>query len=138
MTKNKEGYLELRHTADWALSVWATDLAGLFVQAALGMYALMKVSAGSGRQLTREIVIEGKDAEELLVSFLEELLYLAECHGEVYHSFELVFDEHSLQASMRGAPAGEPEKTIKAVTYHTLQIAANESGGLQTEIVFDV
>lgn len=137
MTKNKEGYLELSHTADWALSVWAADLAGLFVQAVLGMYALMKVSAGSG-QTAREIVIEGKDAEELLVSFLEELLYLVECHGEVYHSFDLVFEGHSLKASLRGAPAGEPEKTIKAVTYHTLQIAANEGGGLQTEIVFDV
>ena len=31
------GYEEISHTADWALRVWADDLAGLLVESAQGM-----------------------------------------------------------------------------------------------------
>jgi SHS2 domain-containing protein len=137
MMKKKEGYQELAHTADLALKVWAADLADLFVQAALGMYALMKIEPDSGPQLAREIHVHGDDAEDLLVGFLEELLYRTEMHGEVYHSFVLVFDGHSLKANLLGAPVGKPGKAIKAVTYHNLQII-EWAHGLQTVIVFDV
>jgi len=34
--KSLSGFEEIRHTADWALRVWAPDLSTLFTQAAQG------------------------------------------------------------------------------------------------------
>jgi hypothetical protein len=47
------GFREHAHTADWELEVWAPDLATLFVQAALGMYALSGVILQPGRRLRK-------------------------------------------------------------------------------------
>ncbi|MCD4673194.1 MAG: archease [Anaerolineaceae bacterium] len=138
MIKNNEsGYIELAHTADWALKIWAPDLAGLFIQAAQGMYALMQVELEEGPCLERTIQFAGGDVEDLLVSFLQELLYLAEMHAEGYSRFSVCVAEDHLTASLSGAPIRSQGKEIKAVTYHHLQI--NKSvHGLETVIVFDV
>jgi len=37
---NVSPYVEVEHTADWALRVWAPTLEELFVDAARGMYEL--------------------------------------------------------------------------------------------------
>ena len=85
MIKNSEsGYKELAHTADWALKVWAPDLGGLFIQAAQGMYALMGLTLDEMPCDEYIFEVNGHDAEGLLVSFLEELLYQAEMHGVGY------------------------------------------------------
>ena len=40
----ESGFLELPHTADWAVRVWAADLPALFAAAANGMNSLAGVS----------------------------------------------------------------------------------------------
>ena len=138
MIKNTEsGYLELAHTADWALKVWAPDLAGMFAQAAQGMYALMGVTLGDAPCTDRRVEVSGQDAEVLLVSFLEELLYLAEMQQEGFSRFDVRIGAGQLTADLCGAPIREQEKQIKAVTYHGLQIKQTPQG-LETVIVFDV
>jgi protein archease len=138
MIKNTEsGYKELAHTADLALKVWAPDLAGLFVQAAQGMYALMGVVLAESPCAARTIEVAGYDAEDLLVSFLEEILYQAEMHDEGYRQFALNMEAKQLIAEMCAAPLRRFEKEIKAVTYHGLRIEETAQG-LETVIVFDV
>ena len=138
MIKNTEsGYMELAHTADWALKVWSPDLEGLFIQAAQGMYGLMGLTLEEVPCVKRRIEVRGQDAEDLLVSFLEELLYRAEMHGEGGCSFDLRFADQQLTVAVCIVPAGGPEKEIKAVTYHGLKIVDTPQG-YETVIVFDV
>ncbi len=138
MMKNTEsGYRELAHTADWALKVWAPDLGGLFIQAAQGMYALMGVELEETPCVERTIALTGQDAEDMLVGFLEELLYQAEIHGEGYRSFDVRFEEQQLTAVLCAVPVRGQGKEIKAVTYHGLKIMEAPQG-LETVIVFDV
>lgn len=138
MIKNTEsGYMELSHTADWALKVWAPDLAELFMQAAQGMYALMGMTLEEAPCTERRIQVSGQDTEVLLVSFLEELLYYAEMHHEGFKRFDLFVAADQLTADLCGAPIREQEKEIKAVTYHGLQIEKTPQG-VETVIVFDV
>ena len=138
MSKNNEsGYMELAHTADWALKVWAPDLSGLFIQAAQGMYALMGLTLEEIPCAERTIEVSGEDAEVLLVSFLEELLYYAGMHGEGVCRFDLRFGDQQLTAALCTVPVSGQEKEIKAVTYHGLKFEKTAQG-LGTVIVFDV
>ncbi len=132
-----QGHRELEHTADWALEVWAPDLAALLAEAARGMYGLMGVVLAGGRRQQRQLELAAADRESLLVEFLAELLYLAESEGLAFDALELEAADGRLAARLEGAPIESHTKDIKAVTYHRLKVCDTE-GGLLTRIVFDV
>ena len=72
------GFQEIEHTADWALRVWAPDLAGLFIQAATGMNVLMEVMLEPVIRQEQQLSLSAADDETLLVTFLEEILFFTE------------------------------------------------------------
>jgi SHS2 domain-containing protein len=128
---------ELAHTADWALRVRATNLAELFAESARGMNALTGARPATGLRTHRTVTLSAPDAESLLVAFLSELVYAAEQEHLMFDKFKIQIEGQTLQAEMDGAPLESINKTIKAVTYHNLQIQKIE-GGVEVEIVFDV
>ena len=130
-------YEEIQHTADWALRVWAADLPGLFTEAARGMNALTGVQLAKGPRLKRTFTSTAPDVENLLVSFLSELVYLAEQERLAFDTFEVVAEDQRLKVGMEGAAIVSMNKAIKAVTFHNLQIRQTERG-YEAEIVFDV
>jgi SHS2 domain-containing protein len=71
------------------------------------------------------------------VSFLSELLYYTEREGLFFDSYDIKLDGHTLQAQVAGVPIARQSKEIKAVTYHNLEVRANQ-GRLEANIVFDV
>jgi SHS2 domain-containing protein len=137
----QSGFAELPHTADWAVRVWAPDLAGLLAAAAQGMNRLAGIVPADEPRTWRRFEIESPDAESLLVTFLTELLYLAEQESLAFDNFDLETAQHTgsygLRARMEGAPIKEHAKPVKAVTYHNLQIRVTDHG-LEAEVVFDV
>jgi SHS2 domain-containing protein len=137
MNSRKAGFREKEHTADWELEAWAPDLAGLFEQAARGMYALTGARLKAGPRLSRRLAVQATDPESLLVSFLAELLYLGEVEGAGFDHFAIHLAEGGLQAELGGAPLAGQVKEIKAVTYHNLAIKKTESG-YEANVVFDV
>lgn len=130
-------YEELDHTADWAFRAFGTDLKQLFQNAAYAMFAL-EGALDAQSTLTREVHASGLDREALLVSWLNELLYLQETKHETYQKFEITnFSDTELDATINGAEAQPAGKYIKAVTYHDLKIVQTEKGW-QATIVVDV
>ncbi len=137
MNNTLAGYREREHTADWALEVWAPDLAGLLEQAARGMYALAGARLADEERQVRRLELHAADAESLLVNFLGELLYLGEAEGLGFEGYALRLEGFHLQAELSGRRLAGLAKEIKAVTYHNLAVRQTESG-LETCIVFDV
>ena len=137
MCHRPSGYRELEHTADWELEVWAPDLAGLFEQAARGMYALAGMQLMAAPRQERTIRLDAPDAETLLVAFLQELLYLGEMEGLGFDEFEIVLKDFAMAARVQGARIAALDKEIKAVTFHKLSVEATVRG-LSVNIVFDV
>ena len=131
------GYLEISHTADWALKVWSPDLPGLFEQAAHGMYSLLQIQLQPGGRYQCPVDLDAEDSEGLLVCFLSELLYLTEQEDLGFDDFDLDIEEGHLCGEMLGAPVESQGKEIKAVTYHNLVIQKTPQG-FETTIVFDV
>jgi SHS2 domain-containing protein len=128
---------ELPHTADWALHIWAADLPALFIEAARGMNTLSGAQPAPGPRLHRVFAAEAPDNESLLVLFLSELVYTAEQEHLVFNEFEIELNGPGFKVSMFGSPLLSLNKSIKAVTYHNLQIQQTASG-YTVDIVFDV
>lgn len=131
------GFMEIEHTADWQLDVWAPSLSELFLEAAKGMYSLTGIRLADIGMQTRTITLKESDYETLLVTFLSELLYLAEQDGLGFPQIQISITDQQLEATLIGYPITQQIKEIKAVTYHDLNIK-NEKGVYQVRVVFDV
>lgn len=137
VTRSTEGYREIEHTADWALEVWAPNLEGLFIQAALGMCSLLGLKLVTGPRERRLLDLEASDSETLLVGFLNELLFLTDSEGFGPDRFDLEIRSGRLAAVIEGAPIAARSKEIKAATFSDLVILRGQNG-LETRVVFDV
>lgn len=133
-------YEELAHTADLCLRVRGDTREALFAHAAEGLYALMRWNLPTGApQQEQCLTLSAPDAETLLVDWLAELLYLSEAQGVRWRDFVVHrASETELEATARGAVGGRPERPVKAVTYHGLQVAPNSDGHWEATITFDV
>ena len=131
-------YIEVEHTADWALRVSAPTREALFVDAAQGMYALAGARAAAGPAVRLTVELTDEDYELLLTAWLQEWLYYTETQQLVFDGFEI---DRLTPFELRGAASGRPtehlDKLIKAVTYHNLRIEARDDG-YEVTIVFDV
>lgn len=138
-TDSTGGYEEVSHTADLALRVWGENMNALFAHAAYGITRLMSDAVSKGTPtITRFLSIEAMDAESLLVEWLSELAFLAESEGAIFQSFSIThITGTDLKAVLEGQLSGELRRTIKAVTYHNLEIVRTVRG-LEATVVFDV
>ena len=129
---------EIEHTADRAFRVRGKDLRELFVHAADALFRLQRQRAAKNSNRAREVEIEGFDRETLLVNWLNEILYLQEVHNETFTRAEIleISDKH-LKGRLHGQKGRQPERLIKAVTFHGLQVRET-TRGLEAEIIVDV
>jgi SHS2 domain-containing protein len=129
---------EIDHTADWAFRVRASTLPELFVRAARAVYALAHVTLAPGPRVERAVTLEAIDAESLLVAWLNELLWLWQSERLACDEFDIeTLTPTTLVARVRGAPAAEWGKDIKAATYHDLAIRRTAEG-YEVTVVLDV
>ncbi|MGH8935819.1 MAG: archease [Acidimicrobiia bacterium] len=134
-------YEPLDHTADSGIIAYGADLPELFENAAFGLFDLMfDLSAlHTGRE--QDVSVEAEGLEELLVAWLEELLFRAESEGLAFLAFSVrELDEKSLRGVAKGVSSEGVELVgppIKAVTYHDLQVTEVDEGW-QARVIFDV
>jgi len=78
------------HIADLGIEVWAPSLESRFARAAAGMFASFIASGPrSGAEQSVQVEVSADGVEELMVSWLEELLFESEVKGIALHSFEV-------------------------------------------------
>ena len=132
------GSEEVEHMADRAFRVRGRDLAELLEKAASAMVALDGQPPDSERFIRRAIEVQGSDREALLVNWLNEILYLEQTHHEVYDHFLLsnVTDNH-LCAQLYGRQLDRSITSVKAVTFHNLEVSGT-SEGFEATVVVDV
>ena len=119
-----------------------SSLAELFANAAAGMFSLMADLDGVREAEQRDIDVEARDREALLVRWLTELLYYLDAEEMLFSRF--VVEEIS-DKRLRARALGEridPARHrlhfgVKAVTRHMLEVAA-EDGGYRAQVLFDI
>ena len=142
MSEHTRGSFEfIDHTADAGIRVEAPTLEDLFETAGLAFTELVTSADSVDCRVERRFKLEEDDMETLLVSWLQELLYLLDTEDLVFARFQVRIHDFSLDATAWGDvfdPNIHTIKTeIKAVTYHQLEVAKNDQGW-QAQVIFDI
>lgn len=130
----------LEHTADMRLLVQADTLENLFQAALQGMAELIKnTNEVYSEKIELKVAIESPDNTALLIDFLSEVLTLSHNNNAVFRSVTIdKLTDNKLTGTISGFKTDGFDDDIKAVTYHEAEIKTNDSGNLETMIVFDI
>ena len=131
-----EKYRILPHTADGKFRAFGATLEEAFSHAALALASLMWDWRKVEPVESIEIDVRGRDREQLLYKFLEEIIVAFEVRRFLLASVEdLTIGEAAgvlrLRAVFRGGelrPGTELLGGVKAVTYHEMKIEADGCG----------
>lgn len=130
-------YHFIDHTADIGIRVVSGDVKGLFEEAAQALIDIM--GAGCHEDSHKEkISVRGIDRVDVLVRWLQELLYRIEVEDlRIAALTVLEVNDNGMEALVAGTttPAKLHEE-IKAVTYHNLEILEVDNH-VETTIIFD-
>ncbi len=131
-------YTVIDHTADISIRITGADIKDLFREAAMALVTEIGADTFSVEK-TAIIEVTGYDYEDLLVVFLNELLYEIQTRNFRVSGLDITsFSENNIRAVLPGTLGNKPLKmNIKAVTYHNLAII-KLAKGYETTIIFDV
>jgi SHS2 domain-containing protein len=139
-----EGYTFTDTTADVGLAVQGGDLRTLFKNAFHGTLHLsqghpLRVTEPAGGDSVR-ISFSGDSYENLLVQLLSEVIFLLETRPGSLTALEIEqLNPRLLTGRIR--ISSHPRslcQSLKAVTYHRLEIIPDPAGGYRTRIIFDI
>ena len=136
-----ERFSVIDHTADIGLVAYGESVEDIFINAAYGMFSLIGDLEKVTETMSREVFSEALNQEELLVTWLNELLYLSDAENLIFSRFEIVdLGQDHLKAIAYGEkvdPLRHNLKTqVKAATYHLLKLEAVD--GFKAQIILDV
>ncbi len=135
-------YRLINHTADFGLEIFGPSPGDLFKQAAKALTDLLTDPLVLKEQRRHTLDIEGSDWEDLLINWLRELLYLYNGEARFVTGVDIISIE---QTRLRAEVATEDYRMghheirneIKAVTYHQLEVKADDDGW-RARVIFDV
>ena len=142
MGNGGRGYEYIEHTADIGIRVYGRELKELFANAARAFSDILVEPESIQPSLQKQVMVESRGWERLLVTWLSELLYLFEVDQWLFREYDILsLDENRLEAACRGEhydPDRHEIKTgIKAVTYHQLSVQ-RVNDIWEATIIFDV
>ena len=138
----REGFEIIDHTADVAIAAYGADLKAAFAGAALGMFSIMTDIKKLDETVVRDVKVTADEMKVLLVSWLNELLFICEVDKILFKRFDISeLNETRLVAKCYGDkidPKRHKIKTeIKAATFHMTEIE-EKRGGIRVQVLFDI
>lgn len=137
-------YRFLEHTGETKFQAFGKTLEEAFSNSGLALASLMWDYQAIKKKKEIPVQVEGKDLAQLLVNFLEEIVYLFEVHMFLLSSAEKLQiekkrEKYVLKGCFKGdnySPSYQASGEVKAITYHQLKIKKNHHYLIQ--VVVDV
>jgi len=132
-------YKIIDHEADTGFEIYGKNMEELYKNAAHALFSLIvdaeNVSTKTGKR------IDIRDEDNLLIVFLNELLYLWDTEGFIPKELSLKVEDGRVAGSVAGG-FFDPDKhtlknEVKAVTYHKFSVI-EEKGILKARIIVDL
>ena len=134
--------IPIDHTADVGVRIIARTPTEAFAAAAEAMFDVMIDRGGVSRSEVWQVEVDAAGWEDLLVTWLEELLWRHESEGMMLHSplIGSISPTH-LKAVVEGEvfhrDRHERRTQVKAVTYHQLR-AEETDQDFEVQVIFDI
>ncbi len=140
----KKKYQFLEHTADAKFQAFGQTLEDAFINAVYATVSLMWDREKIGRKIQQPVRVKGRDLEQLLMNFLEEILYLLDSRMFLLYSVEKMkiqreADIYVLDAQFFGDINEKQYRLygdVKAITYNEMKIHTNDR--FMVQVVVDV
>ena len=126
-------YRFMDHTADIAFEVEAESLEELLRDSTLAFYSAFSYTEKLGDSETRDIEIHGESPDDLLFSWLNELLFIFDAYHFAGKDVNVMINEGEFFEA-KGVIKGDklsPEKVKlepKAITLHNFKVEKTEKG----------
>jgi len=141
--KNK--FIFLEHMADVEFEAFGESLEEVFEQAVLALQATL-FTGKVQENIKKRVIAEGKDREQLLANFLNELLFLFDAEQFLVANVERIKivekdKRFQLTAEIQGdlSERYEIKTYVKAATYHGMKIAFDKKKNIwNARVVLDV
>ncbi|MDD5614149.1 MAG: archease [Candidatus Omnitrophica bacterium] len=135
-------YKLIPHTADLRIYVSGKNLKSLYQNSSLALSDLIAGVGNISKDIDRRISVKGIDKDDLLIRWLNELIYLFSAKKMVFSDFDIIeLTDRRLTCLCKGERFNlnkhAVEHDIKAATYSGVSIK-DEDGVYQVKIVFDI
>ncbi|RLF48793.1 MAG: archease [Thermoplasmata archaeon] len=135
-------YEIIEHTADVGVKAYGDSIEECFENVAKAMFDIIVDDGVVDCVVEKDVVIEGHDYEDLLFSWLSELVYIHHAELMLFTRFDVKIEENN-EIKLRAKICGEKIDfkkhkiglDIKAVTYHMLEVNAEEG---YVQVIFDI
>jgi SHS2 domain-containing protein len=139
---NASGWEHFEVEADVGVRGWGETRAVAFAQATLGVFALLVDPREVEAREQREVRAQADGPEALLVTWIDECLYVHDIEGFVVHEVEMTVCSDTLaHGLLRGEPV-DPARhrlgtVVKGATYHTVAVGVRD-GRHEVRVIVDV
>ncbi len=137
----KKQFEQIDISGDVGLKVWGQNREELFKNAARGMSELITDVSAVPESEQREVHVVAESNEDLLVQWLNELVFLFDTYNYVCKSCSLSIVHKKLKAIISGGTfdpsTSESRLLIKAATYHDLSLSKTNTHWEAT-VIFDI
>ena len=134
-----ERYILIDHTADLMVKAFGSTVEECFANAGFALFDQTVDLANVGTSEEVHFEVEGMDDEDMLYSFLSELLFMLDCDEMVFKELKVGFDGDKVVCDGRGEKLDRSKhrtrSEIKAVTYHMMEV---DRTAPSVTVVFDV
>ena|SRR3989344_4653290 len=140
----KNRFIFLEHTSDVEFEAFGEDVEEIFIQSANALRSTL-VNGKVAENMKKKIVAEGKDKEQLLTNFLNELIFLFDSEQFLISCVErikIVEKENRFQltAEIQGdlSERYEIKTYVKAATYFHMKFKEDKNNIWSVRVVLDV
>lgn len=129
------------HTADVGIVAYGANTGQAFANAAKALFTLIAELGDVAETVYRDIEVTAPDQESLLVTWLNELIYLFDVEHIIFKRFDISqFDPTHLKAKAYGELVDTTRHKlkigVKAATYHMLKV--EENNGSRVKVILDI
>jgi len=132
-------YKIIDHTADIGIEVEGKSLEDLFLQSNYGLYEIAGIKKG---EIEKEgkFEVEGNTIEELLIKFLNELIYYIYTRNKFWEIKKIQIEKnkiYKIKVEGKLGTINSFEREVKAATYYNINIEKKKDI-FKTRIIFDL
>ena len=138
----KNAFDIIDHVADVGITAYGEDMKQLFANAALALFSLITDVQSVKERLQHRVEINSENRDNLLIEWLNELIYLFDAEHLLFSQFEIEsLNNNQLKATCHGEEFDPTRHRIKidvkAATYHMLEVT-QDSKGYKAQVIFDI